>query len=53
MKKTYIAPSVQTVDLNLEGMVAMSIAINNNNDKQIDAADSYTQKGGWDSSNWE
>lgn len=51
MKKTYIAPSVQTVELNLEGMVAMSIAIDN--DKQINASESYTQKGGWDASNWE
>ena len=57
MKKTYIAPATSTKDLQLEGLIAASIKLNNDPTKTVD-----TSKGGqlsngltspWSSSNWE
>ena len=50
MKKSYITPTSQEIALQLESMVAMSIAIDN--DKEVGGSDAYTNKGGWSSENW-
>ena len=58
MKKTYIAPAVSTKDLQLEGLIAASIKLNNDPEKTVDTSESGVQLGNqisspWSSSNWE
>ena len=58
MKKTYIAPTVSAKDLQLEGLIAASIKLNNDPEKTVDTSESGVQLGNqisspWSSSNWE
>ena len=58
MKKTYIAPATSTKDLQLEGLIAASIKLNNDSEKAVDTSVGGTQLGNqisspWSSSNWE
>ncbi len=58
MKKTYIAPATSTKDLQLEGLIAASIKLNNDPEKTVDTSVGGTQLGNqisspWSSSNWE
>jgi hypothetical protein len=53
MKKSYIKPETLEVKFEAQGMIAASLKIS---DQEINtAADGaqLTNKGGWDSSNWE
>ena len=57
MKKNYIAPAVSTKDLQLEGLIAASLKINNDSEKTVDTS-AGAQLGNqlsspWSSSNWE
>lgn len=49
MKKSYIAPTVEIVELKVEGVIALSVPVG---DGEIGAGDSYSQKGGWSSEDW-
>jgi hypothetical protein len=58
MKKTYIAPAVSTKDLQLEGLIAASLKLNNDPMKTVDTSADNAQLGNqisspWSSSNWE
>ena len=58
MKKTYIAPATSTKDLQLEGLIAASIKLNNDPEKSVDTSADGVQLGNqisspWSSSNWE
>ena len=57
MKKTYITPAMSVSELFLEGVVAASIKINDDNNKAVDTSEEGAQlsnkyKSPWDSSNW-
>ncbi len=58
MKKTYIAPATSTKDLQLEGLIAASIKLNNDPEKEVNTSNPGVQLGNqvsspWNSSNWE
>ena len=56
MKKTYIKPQMSVYDLELEGMIAASIKIDNNNtiDTSVDGNQlSNKYNSPWNSNNWE
>ncbi|MBO5676879.1 MAG: hypothetical protein J6S02_01900 [Bacteroidaceae bacterium] len=58
MKKTYITPATSTKDLQLEGLIAASIKLNNDPEKTVDTSADGVQLGNqisspWSSSNWE
>ena len=57
MKKTYIAPATSTKDLQLEGLIAASIKLNNDPTKTVDTSNGGQLSNGltspWSSSNWE
>ena len=57
MKKTYIAPALQPVELNIETPIlnASSMSVNGDDDINMveESADAWTNKrGGWSSSDW-
>ena len=54
MKKAYTKPTTIEVKFEAQGMIAASLQMNN--EKTIDTSAEgaqLTNKGGWDSSNWE
>ena len=54
MKKAYTKPTTVEVKFEAQGMIAASLQMHDN--KTIDTSDGnaqLTNKGGWDSSNWE
>ena len=54
MKKAYTKPATLEVKFEAQGMIAASLQMHDN--KTIDTSNSenqLTNKGGWDSSNWE
>ena len=58
MKKTYIAPATSTKDLQLEGLIAASLKVNNDPSKTVDTSVEGGQLSNgltspWSSSNWE
>ena len=58
MKKTYITPATSTKDLQLEGLIAASLKLNNDPMKTVDTSADNAQLGNqisspWSSSNWE
>ncbi len=48
--KTYIAPSLTTLEIKSEGMLCTSIHVNDNGYR--DLSGKSVNSGGWDSSNW-
>ena len=54
MKKAYTKPTTVEVKFEAQGMIAASLQMHS--DKEINTAEQgaqLTNKGGWDSSNWE
>lgn len=53
MKKTYTTPSVTTISMDLEGVIAASLQIGGSGNKVSDENQVLSvDNGGWDSSNW-
>lgn len=48
--KTYIAPSLTTLEIKSEGMLCTSVSINKDGYTGIDGKS--VNRGGWDCSNW-
>lgn len=48
--KTYIAPSLTTLEIKSEGMLCTSLRVNDNG--YTDLVGKSVNRGGWDCSNW-
>ena len=55
MKKTYIAPKAEQINITTEGVVAASLTVYPDPDKKVDSSvpgNQLSQKRGWNSSLW-
>lgn len=53
MKKTYLKPETTVVEYQLEGVIAMSGELGKNDEIKVDeGSESYSNKQGWDCSQW-
>ena len=55
MKKTYIAPKAEQINIMTEGVVAASLVIDNDPNKKVDTSDpnnQLSQKRSWNSGLW-
>ena len=55
MKKTYIAPQAEQINIMTEGVVAASLVIDNDPNKKVDTnipGNQLSQKRGWNSGLW-
>lgn len=55
MKKTYIAPKAEQINIMTEGVVAASLVIDNDPNKKVDTSNpenQLSQKRGWNSGLW-
>ena len=53
MKKEYTKPTTIEVKFEAQGMIAASLQMNSEKTIDTSAGQQLTNKGGWDSSNWE
>ena len=53
MKKAYTKPTTIEVKFEAQGMIAASLQMSNTEIDTSVAGNQLTNKGGWDSSNWE
>ena len=53
MKKEYTKPTTIEVKFEAQGMIAASLQMHNERTIDTSAGEQLTNKGGWDSSNWE
>lgn len=51
MKKKYVAPSMEVVEMQTENLIAAS-SLNLDNEAQNEDIQMWSKKGVWDSSNW-
>ena len=51
MKKQYIRPASEAIDIECQAIMELSIGVNN--ETPADASTSFSNKGGWNSEGWE
>lgn len=52
MKKKYVAPSMEVVEMQTENLIAASGSLDLNTGAQNEDTQMWSKKGVWDSSNW-